>query len=53
MNWDILIRRGVIIDGSGSPGFVGDIALSAGRIAALGRPWLATPTRSSMPPAWQ
>ena len=36
MNWDILIRRGVIIDGSGSSGFVGDIALSAGRIAALG-----------------
>ena len=35
MNWDILIRRGVIIDGSGSPGSVGDIALSAGRVAAL------------------
>lgn len=36
MTWDVLIRRGVIIDGSGSPGTVGDIALAGGRIAALG-----------------
>src|SRR5499425_1557359 len=36
MTWDILIRRGVINDGSGSSGSVGDIALRAGRIAALG-----------------
>ena len=36
MSWDILVRRGVIIDGSGSPGTVGDIALTAGRIVALG-----------------
>ena len=35
MTWDVLIRRGVIIDGSGSPGTVSDIAL-AGCIAALG-----------------
>jgi N-acyl-D-amino-acid deacylase len=36
MNWDILIRHGVIIDGSGSSGAVGDIALAGGRIAAIG-----------------
>jgi N-acyl-D-amino-acid deacylase len=36
MSWDILVRRGVIIDGSGSPGTVGDIALTADRIVALG-----------------
>src|SRR5215467_8509421 len=36
MSWDILVRRGVIIDGSGSPGTVSDIALAAGCIAALG-----------------
>ena len=36
MTWDVLIRRGVIIDGSGSPGILSDIALTAGRIAALG-----------------
>ena len=36
MTWDVLIRRGVLIDGSGSPGTVSDIALAAGRIAAIG-----------------
>jgi N-acyl-D-amino-acid deacylase len=36
MTWDVLIRRGVIIDGSGSLGTIGDIALAAGRIAAIG-----------------
>jgi N-acyl-D-aspartate/D-glutamate deacylase len=36
MTWDVLIRRSVLIDGSGSPGTVGDIALAAGRIAAIG-----------------
>jgi N-acyl-D-amino-acid deacylase len=36
MTWDVLIRRGVLLDGSGSPGTVGDIALAAGRIAAIG-----------------
>jgi N-acyl-D-amino-acid deacylase len=33
---DILIRRANIIDGSGNPGTLGDIALAAGRIAAIG-----------------
>ena len=36
MTWDILIRRANIVDGSGNPGAVGDIALAAGRIAAIG-----------------
>jgi N-acyl-D-amino-acid deacylase len=36
MTWDILIRHGTLIDGSGHPGTVGDIALHAGSIAALG-----------------
>src|ERR1700747_2962035 len=36
MTWDVLIRRGVIIDGSGHPGAAGDIALTGGGIAAIG-----------------
>ena len=36
MTWDILIRRGLLIDGSGSQGTIADIALIAGRIAAIG-----------------
>ena len=34
---DILIRGGTLIDGSGRPGEVGDIAVRDGRIAAVGR----------------
>jgi len=36
MTWDILIRHGTLIDGSGRPGTICDIALLAGRIAAIG-----------------
>jgi N-acyl-D-amino-acid deacylase len=34
--YDILIRNGLLIDGSGSPGIVGDLAIADGRIAATG-----------------
>jgi N-acyl-D-amino-acid deacylase len=37
MSCDILIRGGTLIDGSGRPGEIGDIAVRDGRIAALGR----------------
>ena len=33
---DILIRGGVVFDGSGAPGVVSDVALADGRIAAIG-----------------
>ena len=35
--YDIVIRNGHIIDGTGSPWYAGDIAIRGGRIAALGK----------------
>jgi N-acyl-D-amino-acid deacylase len=35
-DYDILIRGGMLIDGSGVPGTRGDLAIAGGRIAALG-----------------
>ncbi len=34
-NYDLLIRNGRIVDGSGAPGFNGDIAVKDGKIAAI------------------
>jgi len=35
--FDIVIRNGHIVDGTGSPWYSGDLAIRAGRIAAIGR----------------
>jgi N-acyl-D-amino-acid deacylase len=35
--YDIVIRNGRIIDGTGSPWYAGDVAIRDGRIAAIGR----------------
>lgn len=35
--YDLLIRNGQIVDGSGNPAFVGDLAIQDGRIAAVGQ----------------
>jgi N-acyl-D-amino-acid deacylase len=34
--WDLLIRGGRVIDGSGKPGELADLAIAGGRIAAIG-----------------
>src|SRR5437016_4865700 len=36
-NYDVIIRNGKIIDGSGNPWYSGDIAIQGERIAAIGR----------------
>src|SRR6516225_8501758 len=37
MNWDIAIRGGLVIDGSGRPGEIADVAVKDGQIIAIGR----------------
>ena len=36
-NYDVVIRNGHIVDGTGSPWYSGDIAIQGGRIAAIGQ----------------
>lgn len=36
-DYDILIRNGRIADGTGNPSFIGDVAITGNRIAALGK----------------
>lgn len=35
--WDMLIRNGTVIDGTGTDGFAADVAVAAGKIAAVGQ----------------
>jgi N-acyl-D-aspartate/D-glutamate deacylase len=36
MKHDIILRSAIIIDGTGSPSFAGDVAIDANKIAAMG-----------------
>ena len=35
--FDVIVRNGLVVDGSGAPGFIGDVAIQDGKIAAVGR----------------
>ena len=37
MSYDLVIKNGVVIDGSGMPRYRGDVGVIGGRIAAIGR----------------
>jgi len=37
MSWDLLIRNGKVVDGTGGPARQADVAVAAGRIAAVGK----------------
>src|SRR5207247_8086265 len=37
MSYDLLIKNGTIVDGTGAPRFQGDVAITNGRIAAVGK----------------
>ena len=36
MEFDIVIRGGTVVDGTGAPGFQADVAINGGMIAAIG-----------------
>lgn len=35
--FDVIVRNGLVVDGSGQPGFKGDVAIQDGKIAAVGK----------------
>src|SRR5262244_4337055 len=37
MTYDLVVRSGTVVDGTGLPGYTADVAVRDGRIAAIGR----------------
>ena len=38
MSFDLIIKNGRIVDGTGNPWYMGDVAIADGKIASIGRP---------------
>ena len=53
MAWDIVIRGGTVIDGSGRPGEAADVAIEGDHIAAIGAASPAARRARSTPPGWR
>ena len=50
MAYDLLLKNGRVVDGSGMPSFFGDVAVNNGKIAAIGK--AVPPHGSSTLMAW-
>src|SRR5260370_12926491 len=37
MPYDLIVKNGTVVDGTGAPRFVGDVAVNGGKIAAVGQ----------------
>ena len=37
MKYDLVIKGATVIDGSGAPGYISDVAVLGGKIAAMGK----------------
>jgi N-acyl-D-amino-acid deacylase len=35
--FDVIVKNGLVVDGTGAPGFLGDVAIKDGKIAAVGK----------------
>ena len=56
MDYDLLIKNGRVVDGSGLPSYIADVGIKDGKIVDIGRlngsaRGLSTPTASSFRPA--